>query len=67
MRKIQLMFVLALAIVGLSAGTVSANGPSACEKECDRQYRECQRICGDPNTNCLISCEDQLMYCLQGC
>jgi hypothetical protein len=67
MRKFQLMAVLALSLVGLSAGTVSAAGPSACERDCERQYRECQKVCGQPGVYCLIPCEQSLGWCLDDC
>lgn len=38
---------------------------STCEQQCQRDYEQCLVICS--KAACLISCEDQRCYCLQGC
>ena len=63
MRKIKMLaFTL-----GLTALAFTANSGSAltCEQQCYADQPACHRICS--KNPCLISCEDQLRYCLQGC
>lgn len=64
MRKVKLMaLALGLCFLALQAGDSAAETP--CERECRAGYQQCLIICS--KNPCLISCEDQLSYCLAGC
>lgn len=63
MRKIKMLaFTLGLTALAFTANSGSA---TTCAQQCYNDYPVCQRICS--KNPCLISCEDQLCYCLQGC
>lgn len=63
MRKItKLAFTLGLAALAFTADRGTA---ATCEQQCYADQPACKRICS--KNPCLISCEDQLCYCLQGC
>ena len=63
MRKIKM---LALAL-GLSVLALHPNRSAAttCEDQCYAGQPQCQITCS--KHPCLISCADQLRFCLQGC
>ena len=66
MRSIR-MTALGLAL-GLSvwAGTATRGAAqTTCEAQCLRNNALCMQICRE--NPCLISCEDQLRFCLEGC
>jgi hypothetical protein len=63
MRKItKLAFALALSALAFIPNSGSA---TTCEQQCYADQPECKRICS--KNPCLISCEDQLRFCLAGC
>ena len=63
MRKMKLMaLAMGLSFLALHAGDSAA---ATCEEDCQAGYRRCLVICS--KNPCLISCEDQLQYCLAGC
>ena len=65
MRKIKMLgLAMGLAFVA-SQGSQPAVAGGWCEGACHNQYLQCQVICS--KNPCLISCEDQLRYCLNGC
>ena len=63
MRKIK-MLALALGMTAL-AFTANSGSAATCEQQCYADQPACKRICS--KNPCLISCEDQLCFCLQGC
>lgn len=64
MRKIKMLaFTLGLTALAFTAN--SSGAATTCERQCYADYPVCQRICS--KNPCLISCEDQLRYCLAGC
>ena len=63
MRKIK-MLAFALGLTAL-AFTANSGAAATCEQQCYADQPACKRICS--KNPCLISCEDQLCYCLQGC
>jgi hypothetical protein len=54
---------LGLSFLALHADRGTA--ATTCEKDCWDGYRQCQVVCS--KNPCLISCEDQVQYCLNGC
>ena len=64
MRKIKMM-ALALGLTGLALTASTSAAEPTCEAQCRRNNALCMQICRD--NPCLISCEDQLRFCLQGC
>jgi len=64
MRKIK-MLTLAMGLSLLALAADRSGAATTCEQQCYAGQAQCQSIC---NKNpCLISCEDQLRFCLQGC
>jgi hypothetical protein len=64
MRKIKMLaLAMGLAFVASQGNQAAALGQ--CEAQCYKNDRQCQIICSQ--NPCLISCEDQLRYCLAGC
>ena len=65
MRKMKLaLFAMGLAFVA-SQGQNQAVAAGQCEAQCYRNDAQCRIICS--KNPCLISCEDQLRFCLAGC
>ena len=66
MRSIK-MTALGLALgLSLWAGTATRSAAEPpCEAQCHKDNGLCIQICRD--NPCLISCEDQLRFCLEGC
>jgi hypothetical protein len=56
-------FALGLTLMALQANRGGA--ATTCEKQCDDNYKQCQQVCSQ--SNCIISCDSQLQYCLSGC
>ena len=62
-----------LTVAGLAAPTLitgpalEAQAAPPCEVQCKKEFRACQRICGQPNVNCLVACETVLDICLANC
>lgn len=60
---------LATPVVTAKAPGAADQGPlllsDSCTDQCQQGYRQCLVICS--KNPCLISCEDQRCYCLQGC
>ena len=64
MRKIKMLtLALGLSLVALHAGRSGAT--TTCEQQCYANDPQCRVICS--KNPCLISCDDQLRYCLNGC
>ena len=64
MRKIKMLtLALGLSMVALHADRSGAT--TTCEQQCYAGQSQCQITCR--KNPCLISCEDQLRFCLQGC
>jgi hypothetical protein len=64
MRKIKMM-ALALGLTGLALTANTSSAAPTCEAQCLANNGRCQQICRQ--NPCLISCEDQLRFCLAGC
>ena len=64
MRKIK-MLALAMGMTALAFTANQGTAQTSCERQCYADYPVCQRICS--KNPCLISCEDQLRFCLAGC
>jgi hypothetical protein len=63
MRKVKLMaLAMGLSFLALHASDSAA---TTCEQDCRAGYQRCLVICS--KNPCLISCEDQLRFCLAGC
>jgi len=64
MRKIKLLtLAMGLSILALQADRSAAD--PTCEQQCQINNKDCQKICSE--NPCLISCDQQLQYCLDGC
>jgi len=59
------MLALALGLTGLALTAPRIVAEPTCEAQCHKNNGLCVRICRE--NPCLISCEDQLRFCLQGC
>lgn len=59
------MLALALGLTGLALTAPPTTAAPPCEAQCHKNNGQCIQICRD--NPCLISCEDQLRFCLQGC
>lgn len=64
MRKFK-MLALAMALAFVASLSSTPAAAVSCETQCHQGYRQCLIICS--KNPCLISCEDQLRYCLNGC
>jgi hypothetical protein len=64
MRKIKMM-ALAFGLTGLALTAGNSAAAPTCEAQCLSNNGRCQQICRE--NPCLISCEDQLRFCLAGC
>jgi hypothetical protein len=64
MRKIKMLaLAMGLSLVALHADRSGAT--TTCEQQCYAGQPQCQIICS--KHPCLISCADQLQFCLNGC
>lgn len=64
MIKIK-MLGLALGLAFLATQSGGRAAAATCEENCRAGYPRCLVICS--KNPCLISCEDQLRFCLRGC
>ncbi|HTG33920.1 MAG TPA: hypothetical protein VLB76_13405 [Thermoanaerobaculia bacterium] len=64
MRKIK-MLTLAMGLSLLALAADRSGAETTCEQQCRINDRQCQIICS--KNPCLISCADQLRFCLDGC
>ena len=64
MRNFKLLALgLGLSFLALHADRGTA--ATTCEQQCWANYQQCQVVCS--KNPCLISCEDQVQYCLNSC
>ncbi|HEX6900225.1 MAG TPA: hypothetical protein VF789_10950 [Thermoanaerobaculia bacterium] len=59
------MLALALGLTALALTAPPTAAAPTCEAQCRANNGRCQQICRQ--NPCLISCEDQLRFCLAGC
>jgi hypothetical protein len=63
-RKIKMLsLALGLSVLALHANRSGAT--TTCEQQCYAGQQQCQITCS--KHPCLISCADQLQFCLNGC
>jgi hypothetical protein len=66
MKKFRLLALgMALGLSSLALTATPGTAAMPCQALCHKNNGLCQRICR--KNPCLISCEDQLSACLQGC
>lgn len=66
MSRIKMMALgLTLGLTGFAVTATNSAADPMCEAQCRRNNALCIQICRD--NPCLISCEDQLRFCLAGC
>ena len=66
--SLGLLVVVAVAVLSLVTGPeLTAQAAPPCEVQCKKDYRQCVRICGQPDVNCFVACETVLDICLANC
>jgi hypothetical protein len=64
MKNLKLL-ALGLGLSFLALHADRGGAATTCEQQCYANDRQCRIICS--KNPCLISCDDQLRFCLQGC